>query len=174
MTDDTYLDQIRRRLAGVSTARRNILAQGEAVVAGSRRVITLFTTSAKTMGPRGFTSYIKTAEIRWDRAERFFYEWAAADIKYLLNLIEGSCVEKDTTEHVVAGPARHEVLTLRCAKHPSYTAMRKPRSDCPGCWALWHLEHPNDEGKINVATNPSRASNNKTSLFRQSHATKGE
>lgn len=29
-----------------------------------------------------------------------------------------------------------------CIEHPKYTAMRRPRTDCKGCWNMYSTAHP--------------------------------
>lgn len=33
------------------------------------------------------------------------------------------------------------MLTIKCAKHPRYKAILKPRCRCTGCWQLWSVAH---------------------------------
>lgn len=30
---------------------------------------------------------------------------------------------------------------MKCKKHPQYKAIRKPRVDCPECWAMYREKH---------------------------------
>lgn len=38
-----------------------------------------------------------------------------------------------------------KLLVLRCVDHPIYTGQRKPRANCPGCWALYEMKKRKEE-----------------------------
>lgn len=39
------------------------------------------------------------------------------------------------------------MVTIRCKKHKTYTAKKKPRIACMACWFIWQVK---SEGNINV------------------------
>lgn len=33
----------------------------------------------------------------------------------------------------------------KCKEHPRYQVKRKPRGDCPACWAMWDAKQKEEE-----------------------------
>jgi len=38
-----------------------------------------------------------------------------------------------------------------CTDHPKYGGVRKPRTDCPQCWALYEFNHPERASRYKAA-----------------------